>query len=163
MVESSLTPEKRGIKRALLEVVTIRLATQMAAIQEYVQRTLLYHTRDRTHLNDMVAMTLEELITSGLVTLDYLGSYEATPLSQATVASHLTLEDGIFLHGELRRALRAFVMDGEMHIFYTFTPVYSSGVDVNWPIYRREMESLDKGGLRVLEFVGVNSGLGNRM
>ena len=163
MVESSLTPEKRGIKRALLEVITVKLATHMAAIQEYVQRTLLYHTMDRAHLNDMVVRTLEELITSGLVTLDYLGSYEATLLSQATVASYLTPEDGIFLHGELRRALRAFVMDGEMHIFYTFTPVYSSGIDINWPIYRREMESLDESGLRVLEFVGVNPGLVNRM
>ena len=163
MVESSLTPEKRGIKRALLEVITVRLATHMAAIQAYVQRTLLYHTMDRAHLNDMVATTLEELITSGLVTLDDLGSYEATLLSQATVASYLTPEDGIFLHGELRLALRAFVMDGEMHIFYTFTPVYNSGIDINWPIYRREMESLDESGLRVLEFVGVNPGLVNRM
>ena len=63
MVESSLTPKKRGIKRDLLEVITVRLATHMAAIQEYVQRTLLYHTMDRAHLNDMVATTLEELIT----------------------------------------------------------------------------------------------------
>ena len=163
LVESSLTPEKRGIKRALLEVITVKLATHMAAIQEYVQRTLLYHTMDRAQLNDMVTATLEELIDSGFVTLDHLGSYEATQLSQATVASHLTPEDGIFLYGELRRALRAFVMDGEMHIFYTFTPVYNSGIDIKWPNFRREMEGLDESGLRVLEFVGVNPGLVNRM
>jgi DNA polymerase theta len=163
LVESSLTPEKRGIKRALLEVITVKLATHIAAIQEYVQRTLLYHTMDRAQLNNMVTATLEELIDSGLVTLDCLGSYEATQLSQATVASYLTPEDGIFLYGELRRALRAFVMDGEMHIFYTFTPVYNSGIDIKWPIFRREMEGLDESGLRVLEFVGVNLGLVNRM
>ena len=163
MVQSSLTPEKRGIKRALLEVITVRLATHMAAIQEYVQKTLLYYTMDRTLLDTMVSKTLEELIDSGLVTVDKFGSYEATLLSQATVASYLTPEDGIFLHGELRQALRAFVMDGEMHIFYTFTPLYSSQTDINWPIFRREMESLDESGLRVLEFVGVNPGLVNRM
>ncbi len=163
MVESSLTPEKRGIKRALLEVITVRLATHMAAIQEYVQKTLLYHTMHRTLLDTMVSKTLEELIESGLVSVDSFGSYEATLLSQATVASYLTPEDGIFLHGELRQALRAFVMDGEMHIFYTFTPLYSSQTDINWPIFRREMESLDESGLRVLEFVGVNPGLVNRM
>ena len=164
MVESSLIPEKRGIKRALLEVITVRLATHMAAIQEYVQKTLLYHTINQEQLNDMVATTLEELIASGLVTLDHLGSCKATLLSEATVASYLTPEDGIFIHGELRRALRAFVMDGEMHIFYTFTPVYNSGIaDICWPIFRREMESLDESGLRVLEFVGVNPGLVNRM
>ena len=163
MVESSLTPEKRGIKRALLEVITVRLATHMAAIREYVQKTLLYHTMDRALLDTMVSQTLEELIESGLVTLDDFGSYEATLLSQATVASYLTPEDGIFLHGELRRALQAFVMDGEMHIFYTFTPLYSAQTDINWPVFRREMESLDESGLRVLEFVGVNPGFVNRM
>lgn len=163
MVESSLTPEKRGLKRALLEVIAVRLATHTAAIQEYVQKTLLYYTLDRTLLDIMVYQTLEELVESGLVTVDKFGSYEATLLSQAIVASYLTPEDGIFLHGELRQALRAFVMDGEMHIFYTFTPLDNSQTDINWPIFRREMESLDESGLRVLEFVGVNPGLVNRM
>lgn len=163
MVESSLTPEKRGIKRALLEVITVRLATHIAAIQDYIQKTLLYHTMDQAMLDTMVSKTLEELIESGLVTVDSFGSYEATLLSQAIVASYLTPEDGIFYHGELRRALRAFVMDGEMHIFYTFTPLYNAQTDINWPIFRREIESLDESGLRVLEFVGVNPGLVNRM
>ena len=54
-------------------------------------------------------------------------------------------------------------MDGEMHIFYTFTPPYNAQTDINWPIFRRELESLDESGLRVLEFVGVNPGLVNRM
>ena len=136
----------------------------MAAIQEYVQKTLLFHTMDRVMLDDMVAATLKELITSGLITLDEFGSYEATLLSQATVASYLTPEDGIFIYDELRRALRAFVMDGEMHIFYAFTPAYVSGLaDINWPIFRREMWNLDESGLRVLEFVGINPGLINRM
>lgn len=136
----------------------------MAAIHEYVRRTLLYHTMDRTLLDEMVAVTLDELIASGLITLDNLGSYEATPLSKATVAAYLTPEDGLFLHDELRRALQAFVMDGDMHIFYTFTPLYNSGLaDINWPVLRREMEGLDESGLRVLGFVGVNPGLVNRM
>lgn len=101
---------------------------------------------------------------SKLITVDDRGSYEATLLSQATVASCLTPEDGLFLYGELRRALQAFVMDGEMHIFYTFTPVYSSGAtDINWSVFRRAMEGLDESGLRVLDFVGVNPGLVNRM
>lgn len=163
MVESSLTPEKRGIKRALLEAITVRLATHMAAIQDYVQKTLLYHIMDQTLIDAMVSETLQELIESGFVTVDSFGSYEATLLSQATVASFLAPEDGIFLNGELRRALRAFVMDGDMHSFYTFTPLYNSQTDINWPVFRREMERLDESGLRVLEFVGVNPGLVNRM
>lgn len=150
--------------RALLEAITIRLATHIAAIHEYVQKTLLYHTMDRTDLATTVTTTLDELIDARLIQVDRFGSYEATLLSQATVASCLTPEDGLFLHDELRRALRAFVMDGEMHIFYTFTPVYNSGTaDFNWPLFRREIESLDESGLRVLSFVGVNPSLVNRM
>lgn len=123
----------------------------MAAIQEYVQKTMLYHTMDHAQLDVMVATTLDELKASQLITMDDFGSYEVTLLSQATVASYLTPEDGLFLHDELRRALRAFVMDGEMHIFYTFTPLYNSNAaDLNWPIFRREVEDLDESGLRVL-------------
>ena len=112
----------------------------------------------------MVTTTLEELIESGLVSRDRFGGYEATPLSQATVASYLTPEDGLFLHSELRRALRAFVMDGEMHLFYTFTPVWNPGnVDVKWTVFRQQIDTLDESGLRVLEFVGVNPALVNRL
>ncbi|KAL9125811.1 MAG: hypothetical protein Q9217_005042 [Psora testacea] len=164
IVESVLTAEKRGIKRALLEVITVRLATHVAAIQEYVRRTLLYHTMETKDLDTMVTTTLDELIGEDLVTVDSYGAYEATSLSQATVASYLTPEDGLFLNGELRRALSAFVMDGEMHIFYTFTPVWNPGnVEIKWAIFRKELDNLDKSGLRVIEFVGVNPALVNRL
>ena len=150
--------------RALLEIVTVRLATHSSSIHEYVQKTLLYHTMDNAQLNAMVATTIDELMTSDLITLNNLGSYEATCLSQALVAACLNPEDGLFLHDELRKALRAFVMDGDIHIFYTFTPLnHSSPADINWPVLRKEMECLDESGLRVLDFVGVNPGLVNRM
>ena len=112
----------------------------------------------------MVNITIKELIGSDLVKLDEYGGYEATSLSQATVASYLTPEDGLFLHDELRRALKAFVMDGEMHIFYTFTPVWNPGnIDIEWQLFRREIEGLDESGLRVLKSVGINPALVNRL
>lgn len=119
---------------------------------------------DRVILHEMVETTIQELIDTHLVTVDNTGSYEATLLGQAIVVSSLTPEDGIFVHEELQRALRAFVMDGEMHIFYMFTPVQSAGLaDINWPLFRREMDGLDESGLRVLKFVGINPGFVNRM
>ena len=150
--------------RALLEIITVRLATHLGAIEEYVQRTLLYHTIDSERLSNLLKAGLEDLIGSGLITVDRFGGYEATCLSQAIVASCLTPEDGIFLHEELQRALRAFVMDGEMHIFYTFTPVTLTGFeDINWVIFRSEIENLDESGRRVLEFVGMSPAFVNRM
>ena len=136
----------------------------MAAIQEYIQRTLLFHTMDRQLLNVLVQSTVEDLVATGMITVDSTGCYAATLLSQAIITSSLTPDDGIFVHGELQRALRAFVMDGEMHIFYMFTPVQLSVLgDIRWPIFRREMDSLNESGIRVLEFVGVNPSLVNRM
>ena len=150
--------------RALLEVITVKLATHMSAIQEYVAQTLLSHTMDPNELNEMIITTLSELVDSGLIETDLHGGYTATSLSQATVASYLTPEDGLFIHEELRRALKAFVMDGEMHIFYTFAPVWNPGnVDIKWNIFRKEVDCLDESGLRVLSFVGINPALVNRL
>jgi hypothetical protein len=59
------------------------------------------------------------------------GVYEATLIGQAVVASSLAPEDGLFVHKELKRALEAFVLDGEMHAFYTFTPVQVTSSKVN--------------------------------
>ena len=124
--------------RALLEVITVRLATHVGAIDDYVQRILLYHT--------------------------IVGGYDATRLSQAFVASHLTPEDGLFLQEVSQRALKAFVMDGEMYIFYMFTPVTITGfVGINWIMFRKEIESPDESGLRVLKCVGISPAYTNRM
>ena len=144
--------------------MTVQLATHMGSIEDYISRTLLYHTMDGGQLEKWVKSNIQELLDSGQITVDAVGSYEATPLSQATVGSCMTPEDGIFVYEELRRALRAFVMDGEMHIFYTFTPVNIWGLgEIDWPIFRREMDRLDESGLRVLEFVGINPGFVNKM
>ncbi|KAL9606178.1 MAG: hypothetical protein Q9179_000633 [Wetmoreana sp. 5 TL-2023] len=157
VVESSMTQEKRGIKRALLEVIAVRLATHINAIEEYVQRTLLYHTTDKARLKKLVEDAIHDLQNTGQIRIDSDGSFEATSLSRATVGSCMTPEDGLFVHDELQRALRAFVMDGEMHIFYMFTPLNIWGIgDINWRIFRGEIERLDESGLRVLQFVGIN-------
>ncbi len=112
----------------------------------------------------MVKTTIADLQATDLIRIDQTGSYEASPLSRAIVAASLAPDDGIFVHNEIQRALRAFVMDGEMHIFYMFTPVQSTGLaDIDWPIFRTEMQSLDESGLRVLQYVGLNPRFINEM
>lgn len=91
----------------------------------------------------------------GFITQDSLSMFTATQLGKAIVASAIDPDDGVFVHDELSRALQAFVMDGEMHILYTFTPVQESGVMVNWQVFRNEMERLDESGLRVLRLLGI--------
>ena len=119
---------------------------------------------DPTGLNEMVKRCTQELVAEGFLSIDKFGSYAATRLSQATVGAFLDPEDGMIVHDELQQALRAFVMDGEMHIFYLFTPVQLQGLtDLDWQRFRREMECLDESGLRVLRFIGINPALVNRM
>ena len=146
--------------RALLEVITVRLATHPIAVQEYLRRTLLFHTIHWDRLQKMVEIAIEQLTVEGFITIDNSGSYEASQLSRATVSSYMTPEDGLLIHDELRRAMQAFVMDGEMHIFYLFTPIHFYGTtEIDWQIFRREMENLEDSGMRVLKQIGVNPGL----
>ena len=163
-VISCLTTDLRGIKRALLEIIAIRLATHRDAIQDYFKRTLLCHTMDKNILSIKVDDAIKELCATELISVTDFESYSATLLGQAIVASSLSPEDGLFVHEDFQRALQAFVMDGEMHVFYMFSPVQSLGLgDINWRIFRKEMEGLDDSGLRVLKLVGINPALVNRM
>ena len=85
-------------------------------------------------------------------------------LSLAIIGAVLNPEDGMFIHHELEKALKSFVLDGEMHVFYLFTPAQPSGLsDINWTVFRREIERLDESGERVLRLVGVKPSLVNRM
>ncbi|KAI9758659.1 MAG: hypothetical protein M4579_002907 [Chaenotheca gracillima] len=165
-VESRLNTDRSTIKRALLEVIVTRLATTVDALQTYVKHTLWYHsTNEEVHVSALIDETIASLIEMKLIVVDSTDAYEATLLGQAIVASSLTPEDGIFVHDEIKRALQAFVMDGDMHIFYMFTP--PRGVDgrddINWRIFRDQMDNLDDSGMRVLGYVGINPAMVNRL
>lgn len=112
----------------------------------------------------MMDSTLEELVNEELLRLKDDGSYEPTQLGQAIVASAFSPEDGAFVYEELTRALQAFVMDGEMHVFYMFTPLQVAlSTDIDWPTFRDQVDNLDESGVRALQFVGVNPGFVNAM
>ncbi|RAK71612.1 DEAD/DEAH box helicase [Aspergillus fijiensis CBS 313.89] len=164
-IESCLAPEKRGLKRALLEALATGLVSGYDAIKEYVRCTLLYRTVDRKLAYSIMQCALQELVKEELVHVDDDGSsYSATQLGQAVVASAFAPEDGLFVHEELKRALQAFVMDGDMHIFYMFTPLQlAAGTHIDWRIFRDQLDNLDESGLRALQFVGVQPGFVNYM
>lgn len=108
-VTSCLTSEKRGIKRALLEVIAIRLAGRLRGIQDYASKTLLFHSVDSATLQQMLNRGLEELSEEKLIQLDD-DEYNATPLGKAIVAAGLELDSGIFIYDEIQHALQHFVM-----------------------------------------------------
>ncbi len=122
-ISSGLTTDKHRIRRALLEVVSIRLVNSRESINDYIRKTLLNFSSTSDLIQDHVESSLQDLLEMGFIQCDSSDSYVATQLGKAVVASCLEPEDGVFVHREMQRALQAFVMDGEMHILYTFTPV----------------------------------------
>jgi hypothetical protein len=111
----------------------------------------------------MVESTLEDLEEAELIKKNTNDVFHATLLGQAIVASSLTPEDGLFIHRELRKALQAFVMDGEMHILYSFTPVQAAQGNIDWQKFQNEVEKLDDSNQRALGFVGLKMTELNRM
>lgn len=138
-----------------MEIIAIRLATSYESLMDYFSKSLLNSSQPSDFIQRGIFASLEELEQMGLIAKDALETYSPTRLGKAIVASAIDPDDGVFVHQEMTRALRAFVMDGEMHILYVFTPVNDFGIEVNWQVFRNEMESLDESGLRVLEFLGI--------
>ncbi|KAJ0290791.1 hypothetical protein COL940_000674 [Colletotrichum noveboracense] len=162
-ITSGLITDKQRIQRALLEVIAVRLATSKDALDDYLSKTLLAHAGPPEPLQECVETSLKNLQSMGFITADVLGNYQPTKLGHAIVASALDPDDGVFIHKELEKALQAFVMDGEMHILYTFTPVHDFGTNINWQVFRNEMENLDDSGHRVLGFLGLKRAVINRL
>ncbi|EXJ85435.1 DNA polymerase theta subunit [Capronia coronata CBS 617.96] len=148
-VESCLTPEKRGVKRALLEVIGVRMASSKSALDHSVCSSLLWHTAEHSVVAEMVDKATKELLESGLIQLaDHENCLEPTRLGTAVVASALSPEGGIFVHSELRRALESFT---------------SGLAEISWPTFRNELDSLDESGLRAIRLIGVSPALVNRL
>lgn len=142
-------------RRAILEVITIRLATNFDSIRFYFAKSLLSYTHEPEAVDKFLTDGLKEITSMELVAADADGAYSATQLGKAIVASSFDPDDGIFIYEEMVKTIRAFVMDGEMHILYVFTPVQDFGITVNWQVFRNEVSSLDDSGMRVLRFLGM--------
>ena len=147
-----------------MEAIATRLVSGRDAIKEYVECTLVYRTADNKDIYKMMDATLQELVDEDLLRRKDDDSYEPSELGQAIVASSFSPEDGMFVYEELKRALQAFVMDGDMHVFYMFTPLQVAlTIEIDWPIFRDQLENLDESSLRALQFVGVQPGFVNAM
>lgn len=180
-IDSCLAQDNKGVKRcvvyflswlklanmylrALLEGIATRLVSGREAIDEFMRCTLLCKTREAAEIEKLIETSLQELIATDLIRLRDDGSYESTKLGAAIVASSFSPDDGIFVYEELKRALQAFVMDGEMHIFYMFTPLsVAMNTNIDWLIFRDQLDLLDESGIRALLFVGIEPGFVNNM
>lgn len=159
-IGSGLSPEKRGVKRALLEAVATHLVASHNTIWEYMQCTLLFHSMEMKDLQPIVEQAIQELIDSNLLVQDEDGFFEATTLGQAIVAASFSPEDGIHIYEELKKGLRTFVMDGDFHVFYMFTPLQTD-TNIDWGVFRDQMNLMDDSTIRAMMFIGGKPGVIN--
>ncbi|KAK0618145.1 P-loop containing nucleoside triphosphate hydrolase protein [Bombardia bombarda] len=163
-ISSCLISDKRRIRRALLEIIAIRLATSREALDDYVSKTMLAYSAEPGSIQEHVEASIAELQEMNFITADHFSNFQATQLGRAIVESSLDPDHGIFIHDELSRALKAFVLDGDMHVLYNFTPVSDlGGISINWRVFWNEMEKLDDSGLRVMNFLGLKPVMVNKM
>ncbi|KAI5847703.1 P-loop containing nucleoside triphosphate hydrolase protein [Morchella snyderi] len=166
---SCLTGESEGLRRALLEGIATKLATSADSLDDFLRCTLLFHTTPTpvATLRPLITAALASLTTSNLITADPSTSYfSATPPGLATVAAGLSPDEGLFLHEEFSRALKAFNLESDLHIIYHFTPIHSSStssIAIDWKLLRDDLNSLSESNLRAATFIGVNPAFVNRM
>lgn len=156
-----------GLSRALLEVITIRLATSPFSIEEYFHSTLLYHLRADEELPKLLSDSLKELESLKLIQDEGDGFWSATKVGEATVAAGLSPTDGVFLEKELERCLRNFNLENDMQVIYCFTPIHGTNTPhdlrmMRWDVMRDEMEKFDEATMRAALFITVKPGLVNK-
>ena len=128
-----------------------------------MSKTLLQQLREQGVTSGEIEASLGDIESLGYMTRNKDQECTATKLGKAVVASGLDAEDGVFIHGELKKALRSLVLDGDMHVLYIFTPISESFGQVNWQIFRNEMEAMDASDLRVLSHLGIKPGMINKL
>ncbi|KAJ3127313.1 hypothetical protein HK098_006492 [Nowakowskiella sp. JEL0407] len=174
-VLSCLTADRKGMKRALLEVIVNGVASSMEDIANYVRSTLLY--AQEGEFNEKVIATtvsaLNFLVESGMILpqtadsnsqpnvncpeafLQLPQAFTFTRLGQATVCSALSPEESKVVYTELAKALKYFVLEDELHIVYQITPTYQNH-EPNWSNYLNIYISLPEIQRNIADAIGIS-------
>ncbi|XP_044010406.1 DNA polymerase theta [Aphidius gifuensis] len=168
LLQSNLEPIKSCLNstgpliRALLEAVASEVAYTIDDINLYMKCTLLYLTNNQ-EINNLTIDAVDFLVKNEffLNQKSINGNDErwiATQLGKASLAASVPPKDALFLFEELLKARRTFVLDTELHIIYTVTPINSSNNigDINWLNFFDLWKSMSDSDKRVGQHVGVS-------
>lgn len=159
-IESCLLEGKKGMKRAMLEVVAAGVVKTPADVDRYIRCTLLH------------AMNSFELVRdSTIAALKWLGQkehtfifwdkdsdcYECHAFGKAVLASGLPPEMCMTIKADLERARESFVMTTELHLTYLCVPVMED-ITPDWARFYETIRRLQGAAATVMTKVGVNPG-----
>ncbi|KAG1658665.1 hypothetical protein FOA52_007871 [Chlamydomonas sp. UWO 241] len=163
-IDSCLTQEKKGMRRAMLEVVVTGAVSTPSDISRYIQCTLLCAT-NKDSFQDVVANqtkdALKWLATEGFITWSASltepgkGSFLPNPLGKATLASGMAPEDALMIKEDLAQARNGFVMSSDLHLTFLVTPV-KEDLHIEWSLYQHNFQRLNVEDQRVAEAVQVS-------
>mmetsp|Transcript_90824 Transcript_90824/g.293217 ORF Transcript_90824/g.293217 Transcript_90824/m.293217 type:complete len:2155 (+) Transcript_90824:115-6579(+) len=169
-VSSALGNDQRGLKRLLLEVLSITKLGSGHDLIHFCDCTLLSNqkpdgrqlTGDPVKDHPEIAEAVQWLMTHDMVRLDdRTQSYSVTPLGRAVCASSLEPQQGYLLFQELQRARPCISLDTDLHICYLVTPP-DGQIPVDWAIFSNVLKHLSPAERRVVERTGVRLDLVSR-
>eukprot|EP00898_Chlorokybus_atmophyticus_P003722 jgi/Chlat1/4350/Chrsp29S04503 len=156
---SCLSETRRGMKRALLEVVVGGVVQTTNDVQRYVHCTLLKATLPTAQVVSSAQASLQWLVHHGFIKWnEEKHLYYKTKLGEAAYTSLLPPEEALLLYDELQKARRNFIMNVDLHLMYIVTPIYTELGHLDWGKYFQIFSTLPTDELRVAEVVGVHGG-----
>jgi DNA polymerase theta len=153
------------LQRLLLDsIITglIDIQKGRSAVLDFLDSTLFYR-QTADDRRDKWFQTIQACLLS-LVGRQFLApddsassqGYVIRPLGLATVKSSFPLEDALFLHSELARAMKTgLFLDGELHLCYLTTPLQAM-IDPDWKLYARLLNRLPEEEQKIFERCGCD-------
>ncbi|GAB4817305.1 hypothetical protein N2152v2_004351 [Parachlorella kessleri] len=157
-IETCLAQGKRGMKRAMLEMVATGVVSTAADVQRYACCTLLAAMHDAQAVVAATRAALAWLAQQGFICWSKATqTYDCLPLGKAALASGLSPEDCLLVKADLDRALDGLVLRTELHKMFLCVPVTALGdAHIDWPKFSRVVERLQGPEAAVMCQVGVN-------
>ncbi|KXZ52413.1 hypothetical protein GPECTOR_9g457 [Gonium pectorale] len=157
-IASCLTETKKGMKRAVLEVVASGAVSSGADVKRFIGCTLLHAQFGFQAVAKATIAALHWLKDNGFIRVDEVTlNWGPTPFGKATLASSMPPEEALVVRADLERARQSLVLATDLHVTYLVTPI-KEDLRVDWEIYFHWFEKLSKVDARVAELVGVVPG-----
>ncbi|OUM69308.1 hypothetical protein PIROE2DRAFT_22480, partial [Piromyces sp. E2] len=163
-VNSCLTCDQKGMKRALLEVISSGIVKSMKDVKDYIKCTLLYYQEyervGSSHSKNTINEEFQKKrIHKSLTNLgeDDTKEFISTSFGRATVGSSLSPEESIIVYKELKKAMLKFVLLDELHMVYHVTPIYSIP-EPNWNHLLKLYNNLSPIHRHIANTINLNEG-----
>lgn len=158
-ISSCLTPSRCGLSRALLEVIAARVAQSERDLLDYTRNTLFHcEINNSNQSTAALQQALSRLSADDMITVrEDDQHWHATHLGQAVFASALSPDEGLQVYRELEKAMRRYVLRGDLYSVYHVTPTYFS-IEPDWPIFMRLYCAMDDVQRDTAEVIGIQEG-----